>query len=141
MSFTRALNSSLRATKSVSQLTSTRTPTLLPAWMYDAITPSLVARPIFLLAEANPFCRSQSIALSTSSSLSTSACLQSIIPAPVFCRRSLTNPLSPAMSCPLLQGTEHFCGGALDACGCLHITHFGSAETAGLVLLGPLVAQ
>src|SRR5262249_6732313 len=46
-------------------------------------------RPDFLAAFDNPFFRSQSIAASTLPSLSVSACLQSIMPAPVRSRRSL----------------------------------------------------
>jgi hypothetical protein len=45
----------------------------------------------FFAALANPFLRSQSTAASISPLVSTSAFLQSIIPAPVFSRSSFTN--------------------------------------------------
>src|SRR5271166_3354027 len=87
---TSAWKSSLRATKSVSELTSTTTPTLSSTAM--PTSPSAATRPLFLAALARPFLRSQSTAASMSPSVSLSAFLQSIIPAPVFSRRSLTSP-------------------------------------------------
>src|SRR6266571_6058296 len=87
MSFTRALNSGVRATKSVSQLTSTREPTFSSgAWMYEPTTPSEAARPAFLAAAARPFLRRIWRALSRSPLASTRADLQSIMPAPVSSR-------------------------------------------------------
>ena len=81
-------NCSLRATKSVSELTSTTTP-LMPA-VCAPIRPSAATRPAFFAALDRPFLRSQSIAACMSPSVSDSACLQSIMPAPVDSRRSLT---------------------------------------------------
>ena len=52
-----ATKSSLRATKSVSQLISTSTPMRPPAWMYDVTAPSVASRPAFLAAFARPFAR------------------------------------------------------------------------------------
>src|SRR5437763_8133952 len=90
MSFTSAWNFSFLAVKSVSQLTSTSTPIFPPRWMYDPTAPSVALRPAFLPAVARPFWRSQSVAFSMSPPVSSSAFLQSIIPAPVFSRSSLT---------------------------------------------------
>src|ERR1700730_13615722 len=81
-------NCSLRATKSVSELTSTTTP-LMPA-VCTPIRPSAAIRPAFFAAFDSPFLRSQSIAACMSPSFSASACLQSIMPMPVVSRRSLT---------------------------------------------------
>src|SRR5882757_6447101 len=81
-------NCSLRATKSVSEFTSTTTP-LMPA-VTAPIRPSAAMRPAFLAAFERPFLRSQSIAASMSPLFSDSACLQSIMPTPVVSRRSLT---------------------------------------------------
>ena len=53
-------------------------------------SPSAVTRPDFLAAADRPFLRSQSIACSTSPPVWPSAFLQSIMPAPVFSRRSFT---------------------------------------------------
>ena len=75
---------SLRATKSVSQLISTRMPARAPGWMLWAITPSLASREAFLAAEAAPFLRRLSTAASRSPLVSVSAFLQSISPAPVI---------------------------------------------------------
>ena len=85
---TRPWNCSLRATKSVSELTSTTTP-LVPL-MTDPIRPSAATRPAFLAALERPFLRSQSWAACMSPAVSVSAALQSIMPAPVDSRRSLT---------------------------------------------------
>ena len=81
------LEASLRATKSVSELTSTATPRARAA---TPTRPSAAARPDFLAAVARPFVRSQSMAASMSPPVSVSAFLQSIMPAPVFSRRSFT---------------------------------------------------
>src|ERR1700761_4729610 len=53
-------------------------------------SPSAATRPDFFAAAESPFLRSQSIAASRSPAVSFSARLQSIMPAPVFSRRSLT---------------------------------------------------
>src|SRR5579863_8175355 len=79
---------SLRATKSVSELTSTTTP-LVPA-VSAPISPSAATRPAFLAAFDSPFLRSQSIDACMSPLFSVRAALQSIMPAPVVSRRSLT---------------------------------------------------
>src|SRR5215471_9084185 len=86
--FTRPWNRSLRATKSVSELTSTTAP-LVPA-RTAPIRPSAATRPAFLAAFASPFLRSQSTPASMSPPVSFNAALQSIMPAPVFSRSSLT---------------------------------------------------
>src|SRR5579864_307836 len=86
--FTKPWNRSLRATKSVSELTSTTTP-LVP-WTCTPIRPSAATRPAFLAAFDRPFLRSQSCAACISPSVSVSAALQSIMPAPVDSRSSLT---------------------------------------------------
>ena len=49
-SWVNSLNGSLRETKSVSTPTSTSTPILPPAWMYESTAPSLVARALFFCA-------------------------------------------------------------------------------------------
>ena len=85
---TKAWNVSLRATKSVSAFTST----IAARLGADATptSPSAATRPDFFAAAAKPFLRSQSTAASMSPSVSVSAFLQSIMPAPVFSRRSFT---------------------------------------------------
>jgi len=88
ISLTSPWNCSLRATKSVSELTSTTTP-LGPA-VTAPIRPSAATRPAFFAAFDRPFLRSQSIAACMSPAFSASACLQSIMPTPVVSRRSLT---------------------------------------------------
>jgi hypothetical protein len=88
-----AWNSSLRATKSVSALTST-TVAVWPAPSSRTATatrPSAATRSDFLAALDRPLVRSQSIEASTLPSFSTSARLQSIMPAPDFSRRSFTS--------------------------------------------------
>src|SRR5512139_1775354 len=52
--------------------------------------PSEAVLPAFLAAVARPLCLRRSTAFSKSPALSTSAFLHSIMPAPVFSRRSLT---------------------------------------------------
>src|SRR4051794_2578787 len=89
-SFTSWRNSSVFATKSVSQLTSTSAPTVLLKWTYASTRPWLALRPARLAALARPFSRRSSVARTTSPSASISARLQSIIPAPVASRSSLT---------------------------------------------------
>src|SRR5580765_5166953 len=58
--------------------------------MYCATDPSLVTRVAFLAATETPFLRRITTACSKSPLASVKACLQSIIGAPVFSRRSLT---------------------------------------------------
>src|SRR5438067_2647054 len=86
---TKAWNRSLRATKSVSELTSTTAPAT--PRVATPTRPSAATRPAFFAAAARPFLRSQSTAASRSPPLSPSARLQSIIPAPVLSRNSLTS--------------------------------------------------
>ncbi len=85
---TRPWNCSLRATKSVSELTSTTTP--LAPEVTAPIRPSAATRPAFFAAFDRPFLRSQSWAAVMSPEVSVSAALQSIMPAPVNSRSSLT---------------------------------------------------
>mmetsp|Transcript_24253 Transcript_24253/g.47499 ORF Transcript_24253/g.47499 Transcript_24253/m.47499 type:complete len:222 (+) Transcript_24253:458-1123(+) len=86
----RSVNFSPRATKSVSQLSSRRTPILDPGWMYCTTRPSAAVRPAFLAAPAIPFFLRKSSAAWTSLLDSARAFLQSIIPAPVLSRRAFT---------------------------------------------------
>src|ERR1700723_3253410 len=58
--------------------------------MYWATDPSLVTRVAFLAATETPFLRRITTACSISPLASVRACLQSIIGAPVFSRRSFT---------------------------------------------------
>src|SRR5262245_32914583 len=81
-------NGALRATKSVSELTSTRAASCASA--ASPISPSAATRPAFLAALARPLALSQSTAASMSPPVSPSAALQSIMPAPVLSRRSFT---------------------------------------------------
>src|SRR5579871_786812 len=85
---TRPWNCSLRATKSVSELTSTTTPLVVA--VSAPIKPSAATRPAFFAAFDNPFLRSQSCAACMSPAVSVRAALQSIMPAPVDSRRSFT---------------------------------------------------
>ena len=78
-----ARKSSVRATKSDSQFTSTRIPIERSADSRLPINPSLVERPAFFAALASPFLRRIVVASSKSPFASASAALQSIIPAPV----------------------------------------------------------
>jgi hypothetical protein len=86
--FTSPWNNSLRATKSVSELTSTRTP--CEPSTASPMRPSAAMRPAFLAALASPRLRSKSTACSISPPVSVSAPLQSIMPAPVRSRSSFT---------------------------------------------------
>ena len=86
MSLTSDWKSGVLATKSVSQLTSTIAPALPPSRMQEPTAPSAAVREAFLAAAARPFLRSRSRAWSMSPCASTSALLQSIIPAPVSSR-------------------------------------------------------
>src|SRR5713226_7323567 len=91
MSCTSSWKSSVRATKSDSQFTSTSTPNWPPWWMYVPINPCLVVRDAFLLAEVIPFLRNTTSAAGKSPLASVSALLHSIIPAPVRSRNCLTS--------------------------------------------------
>ncbi len=84
----KAWNCSLRATKSVSLLTSTTAPLVPKA--ATATKPSEATRLAFFAASAKPLVRSQSTADWISPSVSVKAFLQSIMPAPVLPRSSLT---------------------------------------------------
>src|SRR5258708_6904977 len=90
----RCLKSSVLATKSDSQLTSTSTPTRPTppeVCTYDSMMPSPVLRPAFLAARAMPCSRSQSLAFSMSPPVSVRARLLSIMPAPVMSRSCFTS--------------------------------------------------
>src|SRR6516162_5236805 len=86
---TKLWNSLLRATKSVSELTSITAPT--ESRVATPTRPSAATRPALLAAADKPFILSQSTAASISPPLSPSALLQSIMPAPVLSRSSLTS--------------------------------------------------
>jgi len=102
ISVTMSWNLSLRATKSVSELTSTNAP-LLPS-VVAPINPSAATRPAFLAACASPLVRSQSMAASISPSDSVRAFLQSIMPAPVVSRSSFTiAAVIVVIACPYLR--------------------------------------
>ncbi len=85
-----AMKSSLRDTKSVSQLTSTIAPVLPSGVTVAPTTPSAATRPAALDALAPLLIRSSSSALTMSPSLSDSAFLHSIMPSPVRWRSSIT---------------------------------------------------
>src|SRR5215472_3079925 len=104
MSLTSCWKSGVCATKSVSQFTSTSTPILPPAWIYDATTPSRASRCAFLAASANPFFLRYSRAPCRSPCVASRAALQSIIPAPVRSRRSFTISADDAMIAILPDG-------------------------------------
>src|SRR6266852_1755817 len=91
MSCASRLNSSVRATKSVSQLTSTNAPTRPPACTYASTSPSEASRLAFLSAMANPLARRSSTAFSRSPPACSTAVRQSMTPAPVRARSSLTS--------------------------------------------------
>ena len=84
-----AWKSAFLPTKSVSEFTSTAIP--LPALTATATRPSAAVRPDFFAAFARPLVRSQSIAASMSPSVSVSAFLASIMPAPDVSRSCLTS--------------------------------------------------
>src|SRR5690606_9330141 len=84
------LKSCSRATKSVSQLTSTIAARLPSPERSMTITPSAATRAAFLSAFARPALRMSSAAASRSPLVSTSAFLHSIMPAPVRSRSNFT---------------------------------------------------
>lgn len=88
--FTSCWKSSVRATKSDSQLTSTSVPAEASAERLRPMSPSLVARPAFFAALARPRFRRMVFASSKSPTASVSAALHSIMPAPVWSRSFLT---------------------------------------------------
>ena len=90
MPSTKATNSSFFAAKSVSMLTSTIAAVFPSAEKAILTRPSAAVLPAFFAAFARPFSLRYSIALSMSASTSTSAFLQSIMPAPVLSRSSFT---------------------------------------------------
>ena len=83
-------NSDLLATKSVSQLTSTKIPNFPPICIYASTIPSVAMRPDFLAAVTKPFFFKASSAFAKSPLASCNAFLQSIIPADVFSLNSFT---------------------------------------------------
>ena len=86
-----AWNFSPLATKSVSHFSSTRTPEELSSAMRETTAPFSAERPSRLATPFWPLMRSASTALSTLPSASSSAFLQSIMPAPVSSRSFLTS--------------------------------------------------
>src|SRR3954454_3679 len=90
-SLAKSTKSSFFATKSVLQSTSTSTPILPLAWMYDWTVPSVAVRSASLPILLPILTRSSSTALSMSPPDSCRAPLQSIMPAPVRWRSSLTS--------------------------------------------------
>ena len=96
-----AWKSEFRATKSVSEFTSTATPT--PPFTATPTSPSAAVRPDFFAALARPLVRSQSMAASMSPPVSVSARLASIIPAPDASRSSFTIVALIAICRPLLN--------------------------------------
>src|ERR1700752_5095234 len=86
----KALKSGPRATKSVSQLTSTIAAGRASPDLAITTTPSAATRAAFLSALARPWRRMSSAAASRSPLVSTSAFLHSIMPAPVRSRSCLT---------------------------------------------------
>src|SRR4051812_25942976 len=90
-SFAKAMKSSFFATKSVLQSTSTSTPILPLAWMYDWTVPSVAVRSASLPILLPILTRRSSTARSMSPPDSCRADLQSIMPAPVRWRSSLTS--------------------------------------------------
>src|SRR3954466_6478582 len=90
-SLAKPMKSSFFATKSVLQSTSTSTPILPLAWMYDWTVPSVAVRSASLPILLPILTRSSSTALSMSPPDSCRAPLQSIMPAPVRWRSSLTS--------------------------------------------------
>src|SRR5580692_9334432 len=83
-------NSGVLATKSVSQFSSTSTPSWVP-WSSAVTKPLAAVRAARLPASLTPLTRSSSTAFSKSPSVSASAFLQSIMPAPVWSRSRLTS--------------------------------------------------
>ena len=84
-------NVSFLETKSVSAFSSITTPVLPSALSMPATRPSAAARSDLLAALAKPLVRNQSLEASISPPFSCKAFLQSIMPAPVNSRRSLTS--------------------------------------------------
>src|SRR6185312_7521783 len=101
----KARKSCSRATKSVSQLTSTMAAARASGAFSMTITPSAATREAFLSAFASPCLRISSAAASRSPLVSTSAFLHSIMPAPVRSRSCLTDsavmfiPFAPTSLC------------------------------------------
>ena len=84
------IKSSFLATKSVSQLTSTRAPLFLSTAISTPIVPSAVIRLAAVLAFAPLFIRNKSSAVFRSPPVSINAFLHSIMPSPVRSRNSFT---------------------------------------------------
>src|SRR5437588_3623600 len=126
----KARNSSLFETGSVSEPTATIVP-LLPSAATRSITlPSVVARPARFAAVAMPCSRRSRLAASRSPFVSCSARLQSIIPAPVWSRSSLTSFAEISAI-----------GALLCVCGSrLRSRLFGSGLLGGRLVRGRLVS-
>ncbi len=84
-------NFSPLATKSVSHFSSRMTPEVLSSAIRETMAPFSAERPSRLATPFWPLMRSASTALSTLPSASSSAFLQSIMPAPVSSRSFLTS--------------------------------------------------
>ncbi len=91
------------AAKSVSQFTSTITPTLPPVCIYDAITPSDAALPDLFCNLARPFSLKYSTAFSMSPLACFNASLQSIRPTPVFSLNFFTSSADISINPPLIN--------------------------------------
>src|SRR5437016_1209742 len=107
--FANATKSWLRATKSVSQFTSTMAPVLASGDIAAPMTPSAAIRSAALVALAPPLMRSSSSALAISPCVSVNAFLHSIMPMPVRARSSIT--LLAAIS-PMLRHST-FCSASV----------------------------
>src|SRR3989338_2854838 len=90
----KCLKSSFLATKSVSQLTSTRTPIFAPWCIYASTRPSFAALEAFFKAISTPFLRSMLTAFSMSPPAWVRASLQSMMPAPDTSLNRLTESMS-----------------------------------------------
>src|SRR5437016_5650771 len=125
------------ATKSVSQLISTSTPTREPGRTCWAMTPSLASRPAFLAAVATPFLRRMSTAAGKSPFASTSAFLQSIKPALVISR---SFPTAVAVISAILgrrRGCGRSRGGGSRGCFAFDCNGRRSVRSGGFLSLFP----
>ncbi len=86
------IKSGLRATKSVSEESSTNTACEPSSFILIITLPALVALPARFSRAASPFSLSSFSAFAKSPSVDTRAFLHSIIPAPVFSRSFFTSP-------------------------------------------------
>src|SRR5579862_319454 len=139
-SLTNSLNSSVLATKSVSQLTSTSTP-MRPSWTYEPIRPERASRSPRFSALVRPFWRICSRALSKSPPASVRACLASVMPTPVSSRRRLIDSIGMSAILNLhpfyrrflfgIFGWPGFFGGGLFGLLLRFVSRFGDLFLAG----------